>query len=263
MNKVIAVITALALAVSFVAAGLAVCITPSVTHALSSVFARDDISPFTRTELVKVADATRDFSFGSHDLGKLYLTIYEVDGEYAERLAATSATVPQGFPKLSSQVNTTNANQLAAVFKDASVMYCYDEKTISHLDDCYRLFTNAKPGLIIVAGLAFIGMVVMGVRGGRKKLGHVLMASGIIVVVAFIALGVWAILDFNGFFEAFHKAFFAQQGNWSFPYDSLLICSLPEPFWMGMGVLWLVVTVLLSVLFFVVGNALRKAKGRK
>ena len=51
---------------------------------------------------------------------------------------------------------------------------------------------------------------------------------GIIVLVAFVALGVWAIVDFNGFFTAFHQAFFAQQGNWAFPYDSLLICALRQ-----------------------------------
>ena len=262
MNKVISILTALTLAIVFVAAGLAACIAPPVTHVLSSVFARDDVSPFSRTELVKVADATREYSFGAHDLTRLYQAVYEVDSEYAARLAEVGAQVPQDFPKLPTTAMAPNATQLANAFKGASAKYVYDEQTVSHLDDCHKLFTGALPGLIIAAALALIGMIAGGVRMGKRKLGKVFMAAGIIVLVAFVALGVWAIVDFNGFFTAFHQAFFAQQGNWAFPYDSLLICALPEPFWMGMGAVWLVVAVLLSVIFFLIGNALRRSKGR-
>ena len=260
MNKVISILTTLCLAITFVAAGLAACIAPPVTSALSNVFSRDDVSPFSRAELVKVAEATRDYSFGSHDLARLYQTIYEVDSEYAARLTAVGAKLPEDFPKLPDTTLAPNATKLASVFKDASVKYVYDEKTVSHLDDCHQLFISALPGLVIAAALALIGIIAGGVRMGKRKLGKVFMAAGIIVLLAFIALGVWAIVDFDGFFTTFHQAFFAKQGNWAFPYDSLLICALPEAFWMGMGAIWLVVAVLLSVIFILVGNALRKAK---
>ena len=73
-----------------------------------------------------------------------------------------------------------------------------------------------------------------------------------------MAVGAWAAIDFTGFFAAFHQLFFAQQGNWTFPYDSLLICSLPQPFWMGMGIVFLLVAVLVCVASILVGQRLRK-----
>ena len=256
--KFVQVITALALAVAFVAAGFAACLAPPVTHALAGAFVRADISPFSHDQLVEVADATREFSFGNHDLEQLYRTIYDIDRQYADKLSPSELAKLQGFPKLVALSGHGDLEQLQLAFEDVSQLYAYDEQTISHLDDCYKLLVNVRPGLIIAAVLAVAGLIAVGVRGGRKMLGAVLMGAGIAVVAALVALGVWALIDFNGFFTAFHQAFFAQQGNWTFPYDSLLICSLPEAFWMGMGVVWLVVALALSAASVLVGNRLRK-----
>ena len=87
--------------------------------------------------------------------------------------------------------------------------------------------------------------------------GNVVMSSGIVVLAVFVGLGVWAFIDFNGLFTMFHQVFFAQ-GNWTFPYDSLLICALPTEFWIGMGVIWLIVAVLISILSIAIGARLRK-----
>ncbi len=93
--------------------------------------------------------------------------------------------------------------------------------------------------------------------------GVVLVAAGTVVLVAFAGLGIWAAVNFAGFFAAFHGLFFSQ-GNWTFPYDSLLICSLPTEFWMGMGAIWLLVSVLASVLSIVVGLKVgKRAPGKR
>ena len=76
------------------------------------------------------------------------------------------------------------------------------------------------------------------------------------LLVAFIALGAWAVIDFNGLFATFHSVFFSQ-GNWTFPYDSLLICALPTAFWMGMGVVWLATSAVISILSILIGKRLR------
>ena len=88
-------------------------------------------------------------------------------------------------------------------------------------------------------------------------IGNVFMAAGILVIVVFVALGVFAAIDFDRFFTLFHSVFFSQ-GNWTFPYDSLLICALPTVFWVGMGVIWLIVTVLVSILSIAIGARVRK-----
>lgn len=254
---IVTLVATVALAVTFVGAGLGACLLPPVTHALSSLFAQDGLSPYDRSQLVEVADATRDYSFGSHDEAGLYRVIYQVASDYRAKVEASGGTVPADFPKPDAVSNLTSTVQLKAVFSSASELYCFSPETVSHLDDCYALFSVAWPLLVVALAVAFVGLVFLGVTCRKRRVAGVLMAAGILVLVAFAALAAFAIVDFDGFFAAFHQLFFSQ-GNWTFPYDSLLICALPTPFWMGMGVVWLAVALVVSVLSIVIGNKVRK-----
>ena len=253
-RKIIAGVTAVAVAITFVGVGFLACIAPPVTHLLSNTFAQDNVSPFNRAQLVKIADATRDYSFGSHDELTLYQQIYEVDAEYRDSIIRSGGKVPSDFPSIGEGLTPTSVTELKSAFSGASEMYCYTPDTVSHLDDCHAIATSAYPALIAIAIIAVAGLVFAGATDGRRRLGSVLFGAGITVIVAFVALGIWAIVDFQGLFTTFHQIFFAQQGNWTFPYDSLLICALPEPFWAGMGAVWLIVAVLLSVVSIVIGR---------
>ena len=256
IRKIIAVVTSIALAVTFVGAGFAVCTTPPVTQGLANMFSDDATSPFNRNQLVQVADATRDYSFGNHSRGNLYRAIYQVDVQLKQQIESSGATVPADFPKLDLVTDPSDAMQVEAAFATASEVYCFSRDTVSHLDDCYNIATTARTLLIAMALVALVGLVAAGALGGKRKAGNVLLAAGSLVIVAFLAFGAWAVIDFNGFFTTFHGVFFSQ-GNWEFPYDSLLICALPTAFWMGMGVVWLAVAVLVSILSIVVSKRLR------
>jgi hypothetical protein len=52
--------------------------------------------------------------------------------------------------------------------------------------------------------------------------------------------------------------FFAD-GTWTFAADSLLICTYPEAYWLGMAIAWAVTLVFLSVLVSTIGFLLRKS----
>ena len=250
--------TAIALALAFAGAGFAVCTLSPVTQALANMFSDDATSPFSRSQLVQVADATRDYSFGSHSIGNLYRTIYEVDVQYAQQIAASSGSaVPVGFPRLEAVSDPSDPAQVEAAFAEASEMYCYSRDTVEHLDDCHAIAKVARPALIAAALAGLAGLVFAGVFGRKRGVGAILIAAGAVVLAAFIAIGAWAIIDFAGFFATFHGIFFAR-GSWVFPYDSLLICALPTPFWMGMGVVWLIVSVVSSLLSIGIGRRLRK-----
>lgn len=254
---IFSVITTLALVVTFVAVGLAVCMLPPVTHGLATMFVDDGTSPFSRAQLVQVADATRDYSFGMHDERDLYRVIYQVDAEYKKTITNAGGVVPADFPKLEKVTDLSNLQQMKEANNGASEMYCFSNETVAHLDDCYRLASTLFPVVVIIAAIALVGLVFCGVTGRRRSVGTVLMAAGILLIVVFVGLAVWAFINFNSFFAVFHQVFFSQ-GNWQFPYDSLLICSLPTPFWMGMGVVCLVVALLLSVLSIVIGKKVRR-----
>ena len=210
----------------------------------------------TRSQLTQVADATRDYSFGNHDLLALYQVIYDVDMEYRDSVGySASSTTSANYPRVNQVTDRTSLQQLRDAFEGASEMYCYSKETISHLDDCYALSRFSYPLIIAAAILAIAGLVFTGVTDRKRRLGIVLLGAGIFIIVAFIVLGVWAAIDFDAFFTVFHSVFFSK-GNWSFPYDSLLICALPTAFWIGMGVVWFVVAVLLSIISILVGKKL-------
>ena len=256
VRKIVAGVAAVALAVVFVGLGFLVCIAPFVTHGLSSTFSLDDVSPFDRNQLVKVADATRDYSFGAHDKLALYQVIYDVDAEYQNKLVAAGGMAPADFPVLNAVRDRDDVNQYESAFEYASEMYCYSPQTISHLDDCFAIFNSARSVLIAMAIIAIAALAFTGATGGKRRLGSALFTAGLVVLVLFLAAGVWAVIDFNGLFTTFHQVFFAQQGNWTFPYDSLLICSLPEAFWMGMGAVCLAVAIIVSILSILLGRKL-------
>ncbi|MFR4805136.1 MAG: DUF1461 domain-containing protein [Eggerthellaceae bacterium] len=83
------------------------------------------------------------------------------------------------------------------------------------------------------------------------------MASGAAVIAVFALLALWVMIDFNGFFAAFHSLFFSA-GTWTFSYDSLLICMYPPDFWISMGAVWLVTTLAGCLICLIIGRLLRK-----
>ncbi len=249
-----------ALAITLVAAGLGVCLLPSLTQGLAHSFAREDLSPFSREQLVRVADATRDFSFASHDETALYKVIYDVNAEHQQTLKDAGTSIPTDCPQLDKVTDQSDLTQLRSAFAGASESYCYSADSVSHLDDCNAVLVEAMPTLVGSAIVSVVALVALGVMGGRRSrhsMGAMLLVAGMTVVVCFVALGLWAVVDFNGLFTAFHKLFFSQ-GNWQFPYDSLLICALPTEFWMSMGAIWLGTSTLTALVCIVVGKQLRR-----
>ena len=224
------------LAITFVAAGFLACAGTSFpARLLANATVTDDISPYTHDELVEMAVEIRDYSFGSHNAEAL-------DAKMDQLLAQAQADgrAPQ------------NAR---------GEEYRLDAAAISHLDDCYHILEMVRIPLVVIAVLAIAAAAHVRVRISRKALGTVLVTTSAFLIAAFLVAGGAALMDFEGFFGQFHQLFFPQ-GNWVFWYRSLLICSLPEGFWMGMGTIWFATTLLLSILSIYVGLRLRKPRRR-
>ena len=109
---------------------------------------------------------------------------------------------------------------------------------------------------------ACVGCTATAFRGGKRLLGRVLTGAGVSVLAVFALLAAWVAIDFDGFFAQFHSLFFAA-GTWTFSWDSLLICMYPPEFWVGMGTIWLVVTVACCVVCITIGRLLRKGSTQK
>ena len=115
VTKVIAsTIATIALVVTFVGVGFFACIAPPVTHVLANFFSNDALSPFDRTQLVQVADATRDYSFGNHDKGDLFRTIYQVNIQYRQEVIMAGGSMPEMFPSLDVVTDANDVKQLGS-----------------------------------------------------------------------------------------------------------------------------------------------------
>lgn len=238
INKAAAVVAAVALAVTFVAAGFAVCAEfPQTTEALANAFSGMDnpATPFSHDDLVQAAVVTRDYTVGSNDREAVFAMLHDINAN----------------------ANTRYANAGKAELAAAPDVYTLDASALSHLDDVFGVVSAARIALIIIAVVAIAAAAHVGVRSGRHALGSVLLAAGAAVLAVFVLLALWVVVDFNGFFAAFHSLFF-QDGTWTFSYESLLITMYPPAFWMGMGGVWLATTAGLSILAIVIGWRVRR-----
>lgn len=265
VTSVVAVISAAALAVSLIAAGFAACAVPDVsTKALASVYSTDGASPFTKDELVAAAVQTKHYTIDDNDKAAAYATIAAINAQ--EVLAGTAG---KGAPKIDATANYAagelSGEQVAALeaaFDAASERYVLTSDAVSHLDDVFGVVQAAKWWLLAAVVAACVGCTATAFRGGKRLLGRVLAGAGVSVLAVFALLAAWVAIDFDGFFAQFHSLFFAA-GTWTFSWDSLLICMYPPEFWVGMGVIWLVVTVACCVVCITIGRLLRKGSTQK
>ena len=265
VTSVVAVISAVALAVSLVAAGFAACAVPDVsTKALASAYSTDDASPFTKDELVAAAVQTKRYTIDDNDKAAVYATIAAINAQ--EALAGTAG---KGAPKIDATANYAAGElsddqvaTLEAAFDAASECYVLTPDAVSHLDDVFGVVQAAKCWLLAAVVAACVGCTATAFRGGKRLLGRVLTGAGVSVLAVFALLAAWVAIDFDGFFAQFHSLFFAA-GTWTFSWDSLLICMYPPEFWVGMGAIWLVVTVACCVVCITIGRLLRKGSTQK
>ena len=265
VTSVVAVISAAALAVSLIAAGFAACAVPDVsTKALASAYSTDDASPFTKDELVAAAVQTKHYTIDDNDKAAVYATIAAINAQ--EALAGTAG---KGAPKIDATANYAagelSGEQVAALetaFDAASERYVLTLDAVSHLDDVFGVVQAAKWWLLAAVVAACVGCTATAFRGGKRLLGRVLAGAGVSVLAVFALLAAWVAIDFDGFFAQFHSLFFAA-GTWTFSWDSLLICMYPPEFWVGMGAIWLVVTVACCVVCITIGRLLRKGSTQK
>ena len=265
VTSVVAVISAAALAVSLIAAGFAACAVPDVsTKALASVYSTDGASPFTKDELVAAAVQTKHYTIDDNDKAAVYATIAAINAQ--EALAGTAG---KGAPKIDATANYAagelSGEQVAALetaFAAASERYVLTPDAVNHLDDVFGVVQAAKWWLLAAVVAACVGCTATAFRGGKRLLGRVLAGAGVSVLAVFALLAAWVAIDFDGFFAQFHSLFFAA-GTWTFSWDSLLICMYPPEFWVGMGAIWLVVTVACCVVCITIGRLLRKGSTQK
>ena len=230
-RNIVTFMATITLAFTFLACGFAVVAgIPQMVHGIATSYVNEDDSPFDKLQLVAAADATRDYTVGSHNYDELMEAIAQINDE----------------------ADTPYAGASVEELAQAEEQYTLTPDAISHLDDVNNVVNRVMPAILACAVLAGFCLICSFYMFGPRSIGRPFAFAGGIVIALFMVAGVWAVVDFNGLFAAFHSLFFAD-GTWTFAPDSLLICMYPQDFWMGMGTVWLAVSMILAILSLLCG----------
>lgn len=235
-QKLVIALTAAFLALAYVCLGYAVCAgVPQVTESVSTTTVSGERSPFSKSELVQGASATRDYSFGSHDAEAYYATIADMN-----RAA-----------------DTPYADADTAQLMSAPEQYSITPEQLAHLDDVFDVSSMLMLPIIGIACIAAFLVMATLRQFGVRCVARSLLWGGVFVLGVMALFGIWALVSFDSLFGAMHSMLFAD-GSWVFAADSLLITMLPEAFWAGMAGVWLAISASLAAISLVMGVVLSR-----
>lgn len=109
----------------------------------------------------------------------------------------------------------------------------FTERERLHMEDVLVLFQGGQR-IALGCGLAAVVLALLAlIWGGRKRVGNGLfMGIGAFAAVVLI-IGLWALIDFNGWFTAMHELVFTNDLWLLDPAESMLIRMLPLDFFIG------------------------------
>lgn len=249
-DSILAGIGATVLAVTLAVLGFAFCCMPATTNWLASQVSTGEDSPYTHEQLVRLAGVTRTYTVdqgsieGESPAAEVARTTLECAREasaegspkaakWSDEAKRVLAEAAEGAEE--GETPEEAMDELARV----SDRYALDSAAMTHLDDCYRALTGVSSWLGMIGVAALIIVVLLFVRKQFGALAFMLRMGPALLAAILVALGLWAVVDFNGLFAVFHSFFF-EDGTWTFPADSLLISMYPLGFWRGMAGVWAV-----------------------
>lgn len=222
---ILSTVTALFVAVAFIGAGLAVCALPDMTTRIVAEHTSNyDSSPFNQGQIVTMAVATKQYTVNVHDREKLDDAARDINGG-------------RDTSKLTDR-------------------YVLSEEAVGHLDDVHVVLVRVGLVMACIVLVALLLSVLCGLWKGMFLVGDMLVEAGIIAIVIMASCAITAAINFNFLFDALHSALF-EQGSWTFSADSLLITMYPQGFWVTMGIVWVAVTGILSIIAIVLGIIVR------
>lgn len=137
----------------------------------------------------------------------------------------------------------------------------FQPEEIAHMEDVKDLVSL----LYLVAVIGAIGGIVFGLymsRANGPGLRYALRFGSLATIIAFLGLGVFAMLGWDRFFTQFHAMFF-DAGTWEFYVDDALIRLFPGQFWVDAGIAVALIVLLVSLLMLSLSFMGRRRAERK
>jgi len=119
----------------------------------------------------------------------------------------------------------------------------FTEREISHMADVRGVMTGFVSAWAIGLGAMLAGGLALWRRAGRRAVTYALASGGVLTLSLIAVVGLAALIDFEGFFSAFHTVFF--EGNsWRFEDADTLLQLYPATFWIVASTLIIGLSVL-------------------
>ena len=138
----------------------------------------------------------------------------------------------------------------------------WSESGMSHFADCRTLFRLDFIVLAVTAALLLL-FLIRALRAPREEGGPLspALCALFITLALFLVFGVWAVVDFEGLFAAFHGLCFPGKTNWIFDARAdQIILILPEAFWARTAALVAGLTLAIEALLALLTALLRKVR---
>ncbi|HLC91354.1 MAG TPA: DUF1461 domain-containing protein [Candidatus Nanoarchaeia archaeon] len=127
----------------------------------------------------------------------------------------------------------------------------------SHLEDVKNVMKYTD--YLFYISLAIITLLLTYFRKDKQELHHLLWIGSMSTMVSVALILLLALLFFDQLFTAFHLLFFPQ-GNWTFPYNSLLIRTFPLQFFMKIGRMIFMEALGIGVIVFLISRRMKQLK---
>lgn len=142
-------------------------------------------------------------------------------------------------------------------------VFPFSESGMHHFLDCRILFTIdliALPVSFIIFAIYLVLINLNYIKVYRPLKMSILFYGSFVPIIAFGALGIFALIDVNKAYEFFHAVLFPGKSNWIFDARTdPIINALPEQFFLDCGILifGIMIIILLSVIIY---NVVKRVK---
>lgn len=128
----------------------------------------------------------------------------------------------------------------------------YNSRELIHMLDVQKVYQSVWRVWQMVFLLILLTGFLLWRVSDRFTLPSAIQAGGLLTSGLIFALGLLAVLAWQGWFTAFHQVFFVP-GTWQFPYSDTLIRLFPEKFWFDTVLTLLGVSLIEGLLLAFIG----------